>query len=392
MKKDWKYLIYLSIVFGLFVIVKLTSPKQYDWHLTLSHDDRNPYGTYVLNELLPSVLTKRITKSYLTLYELKDSLKENANVFIVSSRFNAGREDVTTLLDQVYDGGTAFISAQYFSGLLADTLRIETNDHLFEDAKLVDKTDSAFLKITNPFLDTTARYWYRQNDIHQYFNKFDTARATVVARNGFGEPVTLKFHWGDGFLLINATPMAFTNIYVLTQNNYAFVSDMLSYLPDRNVQWTEYYHLGRMESMSPLRFILSNDALRWAYYLTIFSIVIFILFEAKRKQRIIPIVKPLPNTTLQFVSTIGNLYFQHGDHKNIAEKKINFLLDYIRTRYFLPTNTLDDNFTKLLAHKSGKSEDDVKALFNTVNYINRSSVVNVDILLDLNDKMERFTT
>jgi hypothetical protein len=32
--------------------------------------------------------------------------------------------------------------------------------------------------------------------------------------------------------------------------------------------WTEYYHLGRMESTTPLRFILTNEPLRWGYYIT----------------------------------------------------------------------------------------------------------------------------
>jgi hypothetical protein len=114
------------------------------------------------------------------------------------------------------------------------------------------------------------------------------------------------------------------------------------------------------------------------------------IFEAKRKQRIIPVIRPLPNTTVQFVATIGNLYFQHGDHKNIADKKINFLLEQIRSRYFIPTNKLDDTFILLLAQKSGKPEREVIELFNTVNYISRSSVINVEILIDLNDKIEKF--
>jgi hypothetical protein len=391
MKGDWKYIIYVSIVFGLFLVVRLTSPRQFSWRVTYSHKDKNPYGTFALNALLPGFFEeKSITNSYQTLYELKDSLTRNDNVLVLSSNFHAGKEDLAALLDHVNRGGSAFISAQYFSSAMEDTLEFSTKDYLFQNTDILLRSDTSYLQFTNPELDTTARYYYKADDVHQYFNRFDTTRFSVVARNSLAQPVALKTNWGHGVLILNSTPMVFTNIYLLEKKNNSFASGLFSYLPDGNMERTEFYHLGRMESATPLRFILSNDALRWAYYLTISSILLFMIFEAKRKQRIIPVIRPLPNTTVQFVATIGNLYFQHGDHKNIADKKINFLLEQIRSRYFIPTNKLDDTFILLLAQKSGKPEREVIELFNTVNYISRSSVINVEILIDLNDKIEKF--
>jgi hypothetical protein len=34
MKKDWKYFLYISAAFGIFIILKLSSPKKYDWTIT----------------------------------------------------------------------------------------------------------------------------------------------------------------------------------------------------------------------------------------------------------------------------------------------------------------------------------------------------------------------
>jgi hypothetical protein len=391
MKKDWKYIIYLSIVFGLFLVVRLTTPRQFSWNVTYSHKDKNPYGTFALNSLLPDLFENRtVRNSYQTLYELKDSLARTDNVLIVASNFHAGKEDLEALLGHVHKGGSAFVSAQYFASIMEDTLDFSTKDYLFENTDILLRSDTTHLRFTNPAMDSAARYYYKADDVHQFFNRFDTARFSVVTRNSLNQPVTLKTKWGDGVLLLNCTPMAFTNIYLLEHENHSFASRSFSYLPPADVERTEFYHLGRMESATPLRFILSNEALRWAYYLTVISILLFMIFEAKRKQRIIPIIPPLPNTTVQFVATIGNLYFQHADHKNIADKKINFLLEQIRSRYFIPTNKLDDTFIRLLAQKSGKPEGEVIELFNTVNYITRSTVINVEILIDLNDKIEKF--
>ena len=78
------------------------------------------------------------------------------------------------------------------------------------------------------------------------------------------------------------------------------------------------------------------------------------IFNAKRKQRIIPIIKPLANTTVDFTKTIGNLYFQEGNHDTIMEKKIIYFLEKIRHDYLIDTQILDEEFIKKVNQKTGK--------------------------------------
>jgi hypothetical protein len=391
MRKDWKYIIYVTGAISLFVAVKLLGPKQYDWSVSLAHDDKDPYGTFALNQLLPGLLTdKQIRNSYQTLYELKDSLQPEENVMIFSSRLTCDKEDTKVLLEHAARGGTAFISAQYFWGHLSDTLNLATYDYFFNGGDILNRSDTSYLKFTSPHLDTTAHFQFKRENIHNYFERFDTTRTTVIARNDYGRPVTIRMTWGKGYLVLNSTPLAFTNIYLLAASNHEFVSKTMSYLQDGDVHWTEFYHLGRMESKTPLRFILTNEPLAWAYYITVVSIILFMLFEAKRKQRIIPVIKPLANTSLEFVSTIGNLYYQNGDHKNLAEKRIHFLLEQIRTKYLLKTSMFNDEFLNALASKSGNTKEEVEALFRTISFILSSTMISAGQLMDLNSKIERF--
>jgi hypothetical protein len=215
-------------------------------------------------------------------------------------------------------------------------------------------------------------------------------RTTVVARNDYGYPVTIRIAVGKGNLVLNSTPLVFTNIYLLSDHNHEFAAGTLSFLPPEDVTWTEYYHLGRMEASTPLRFILANEPLRWAYYIAIFSILTFMLFELKRRQRIIPVIKPLANSTLDFVRTIGNLYLQSGDHKNIAEKKIQFFMDQLRTKHLLNTMVLDEAFIKALSKKTGKDEQETYDLVKTVNIVRSKEKISAEELMDLNQKMEKF--
>ena len=391
MRKDWKYILYISIAFSLYVLVKMMSPAAYNWTITFAHEDKNPFGAYALDKLLPSFFTqKKITHSYKTLYELKDTLHSQENIFIITQTFDPSKEDTKTLLKHVEDGGNAFIAAQNFSGKFSDTLHLNVGDVLFQSGFSLDQKDTATLHFVNPRMDTTKQFYFRRDNTHNYFSNFDSVRTTVVAKNDRYLPVTIRIPRGKGVFILNSTPLAFTNIYLLHKENYAFASTTFSYLPQREVRWTEFYHLGRRELQTPLRYILTNEPLSWAYYLIVISILIFMFFEAKRKQRIIPIVKPLANSTLEFVSTIGNLYYQNGDHKNIAEKKINFFWEQIRTNYWMNTNRRDEQFIVSLAKKSGHSEEEVNSLVKLIFTIQSKKWIDASELTELNNKLEKF--
>jgi hypothetical protein len=370
-------------------MVQLTRPKQYNWSVTYSHEDKNPFGTSALDVLLESISRKAI-HSYKTLYELKDSLKIQRPLFILASSFNAEKEDTKVLLNYLNKGGTALIVADYFSGALADSLGISCYDNLFKDKALFLRDDTATLHFVNPHFDTLKSFPYRRDNIHNYFGKIDSVKASVIAKNEIGQPVMVHIGYGSGNLYLACTPMVFTNIHLLSKENHEFASNLLSFLPAKEMLRTQYYHLGRLEATTPLRFILTNPSLRWAYYISLTAILLFIVFEAKRRQRIIPIIKPLANTTLEFATTIGNLYFQKGDHKNMAEKKIAFFFDQVRNYYFLNPHHHSEGFADILSKKSGHPIDQVKKLLQQINYINTSSTITADSLTSLNKSIEQF--
>jgi hypothetical protein len=389
--KDWKYIFYVVAAAVIFLVVRLLSPKQFDWRITFDPKDKNPYGAYALNELLPGLFPgKKVETSFQTLYEIKDSLNRSGNVIILSSHFTAEDTDVNSLLKHVNNGGSALISSSYFWGPLNDTLGFSvTSDFRFLPGG-GDRIDTTYLAFENVHLDTATRYAFRRDNIEHYFHRYDTATMRVIARNEEGRPVSVLVRWGKGTLILNSTPLVFTNINLLGDGSHAFAAKTLSYLPVDDIQWTGFYHVGRMEARTPLRFVLTKESLRWAYFITIISLFLFIIFEVKRKQRVIPIIKPLENTTLEFVSTIGNLYYQNHQHKSIAEKKILFFLEHVRTKYWLSTLKIDASFIGVLSKKSGKSEDQVRKLFDTINTIRSQEQISAAALMDLSEQIEAF--
>jgi hypothetical protein len=392
-RKDWKYIAYLLAAVTVYLVIKMVSPRELDWTITYYHKDKNPHGTFALNELMGNLFPeKKIHRSNLTIYEWYDSVKVPVNFISFSTTFNPGKEDVEALLRNIEKGGTAFIAAQYFMGIFSDTLKLGTSDYFFDTSisETITQNDSSFLKFTNPKLPPMDKPVFPRKNIHNYFSSFDSARTQVVAVNDLNLPVTLKVTWGKGTLYLNATPLVFTNVYLLQRANYRFIERSLSHLPIAETYWTEFYHLGRLEAGTPLRFILSNEPLAWAYYISIAALALFIVFETKRTQRIIPVIKPLENTSLEFVHTIGNLYYQSGDCKNIAEKRIAYFLDQLHTKHNITAHHLTDEWLHSVSGKTGNSLESVTRLFQLIQTIHNKPSITTGELKDLSKKIDSF--
>ncbi len=389
MTKDWRYIFYIAILVAIFLLVQLSRSKQFDWRVTYASADANPYGTVALQTLLRQS-GYQLNNSYKTFYELKDSIPTETALFAVARSMSVGTEDTNALLQYVARGGHALLMGDYFYGKLADTLGISVDDNLFKGGELFPQKDTLNLHLVNTSFDTLATFPVRNDHIHTHFGRVDSVRATVLIRNEANQPVAIRVQHGQGTLILACTPMVLTNIHILSSDNARLASSLFSCLNSTAITRTEYYHLGRMEAGTPLRFILHNETLRWAYYLLMCLILLFIFFEAKRKQRIIPIIKPLENTTLEFVATIGNLYYQRGDHKNIAEKKITFFWDRVRSNYYLNVSPGQDGFAEVLAKKTGHMPQAVHDLLSQFNAVHNARQIDGSTLQKLSESIAEF--
>lgn len=392
MKGERKYYALLMLLAVVVVAVQLFSPRPLDWTPNYLPNNKDPYGAYVTDSLFVSFFGPRKVRHHaLTFYEMADSLRPGDNLLSFSDEFSADRESVRVLLQRVSEGSTAFLSAQRFFGLLSDTLRLYTSDVFFSGyaSLLKNQGDTTDLKFITS--NTQKRgYYYQLENVSYFFSPDSLLRpAFIMATNAWNKPVTLRIPWGQGSLILNSTPLAFTNNYLLVGRNHEFASQSLSRLPRTTTWWTSYYQFGRMENPSPLRYILSQEPLRWAYYLTMTGLLLFILIEAKRKQRMIPILRPPGNTSLEFVRTISQMYWVAKDHRAIALKKIAYFLDQVRSRYHLPREISDD-FLRQLTRKSGVDRESVVRLFALIESIQYAAQISEDTLHQLTNEIHKF--
>lgn len=392
---------FLGVCFTALVLLQFYMPKPINWSLSYIKNSKTPFGTSALYGMLPEIFSDQtITDSNLPTYNtLKNTSYTNRNYIIINNVFKPDTLDMRELLKFVSKGNNVFIAANVIEGPLADTLKISTGNYFNFSMDSLDDTlnlstfgktyDSVTTNFTNPQLKAPTNYIYAKGVEGTYLSSFDTINSYVLGKDINDKINFIKTNFGSGHIYINTLPEAFAN-YHFVNTNYSYVYKSLSYLPNQTTIWDEYYKAGNDKSDSPLRVIFNNPPLLKAYYLLILSLILFIIFGAKRKQRVIPIIEPYRNTTLQFVDIVGTLYYQTGNHKNIADKKITYFLEYIRTTFQTKTNLYDDVFITRIANLSGISQDEVQKLFYYFSDLSIKQTISQEELLNLNKMIENF--
>lgn len=394
------YIFFFAICFTLLAVIKMYTPKPVNWTMTYTKKDKNPFGTSALYSMLPKIFPEQtIRYSETPVYNtLKNTSYTGYNYIFINDQFAPDTLDTRELLNFATRGNTVFIAANYFDRKFADSLKTRTDKHFgflnidVKDSSFVGldyKHDTVAINFLNPNFKKNTNYLYSKGVEGYWFQSFDTANTTAIGQDYLNHINFIKISAGRGNIFLTTLPEVFTN-YNFVDSNYTYVYKALSYLPVQPTIWDEYYKSGNVKNESPLRVVFNNNILLKGYYLLIFSLILFMLIGIKRKQRIIPVVEPFKNTSLQFVETVGTLYYQAGDHKNVADKKITYFLEYIRSSFQTKTAHFDDPFIERISSLSGTRQETVHQLFNYIEYMSSKASITQEELLKLNKMIEDF--
>jgi hypothetical protein len=377
------YISLASIVLIVYLIAQFNKPKPTDWSTTLSSNDKIPFGTYILynriTDIFPGAKVKTFREPVYNV--IADENIENGTYMIIGDDIDIDTNDYVQLKKYIEKGNDVFIAANTFSGELSKTLKVYTENDSASATRI------GF--INNQWKDNL--YDVDKYSSNGYFADFDTAKAVVLGNNQYHHYNYIRFPMGKGNLYLNANPQMFTNYSLLQDMGAAYSSIALSYVKNnKNLYWDQYYTLGREGAESPMRVFLQNDSLRWAFYIAIFSLLVFVLYEMKSRQRIIPIIPPLNNTTVEFAGIVGQVYYEQRNNGNIAQKKAAYFLEHIRSTYNIRTQVFDEEFITTLSQKSGAKPELVKDLANQITHVNMTSQISDNELIDLNRNIEQF--
>lgn len=381
------YLAGSTVAMLLYLVAQYYKPKPTNWTPTYLKEDKAPFGTYILYHELESLFPGgRTGTSRLPVYNtLKEKEFEHSNYLLIAGEVKMDEYDYQELVKYMHRGNNVFIAAYKLSDFLNDTLKLQMNSVGYSN-----KT-GAPLNFVSPALKAKHPYIFDRGLGDQYFSKVDTLRALALSRNSKGYVTFVKYVFGKGGLYILPSPQLLSNYSLLNPAGAEYVSKALSYLPvAKRVIWDENNTRGNTDDESVLRVLFKHDQLRWAYYLALFGLLILVFFEMKRRQRIIPVIEPLRNTSVDFVKVVGKVYYQQRDNRDIVQKKISYFLEHVRSSYRLKTTRLDQEFLAALVLKSGVEETIVLQLIEIINKVSEAAMVNDDQLISLNKLIEKF--
>jgi len=369
-----KLILYIGIVViiaGLLIYDDATSPTPIDWTPTYATNAKTPLGLYVFNEELSDLVkTDTIEKFRVTPYEFFDEKYDYDNEkYTIKGTFlsinetdEIDNQSAIELLSFADYGNTVMLSMKSFPQKIIDTLGLSP------DSRFI--TDSVQFSLQK---SPSKKYWYNEGIGVTFFDSLTPKKVKssgikilgYQTDHGKKLPNFIEIPFGNGRILLHTQPTVFSNYYLLRGNNYKYAQDVVSLIPRGTIYWQDGNATSNL-SDSPLSYIMKQPALKAAYYLGLLGLLVFIFFNAKRKQRIIPEIIPLRNTTIDFAKTIGNLYFMEGDHHTIIEKKIIYFLEQVRTEYLIDTYSLDDAFAEKLHLKTGKPIEEIQTAINLI--------------------------
>lgn len=223
----------------------------------------------------------------------------------------------------------------------------------------------------------------------------DTA-ATYLGHGSDDYVNFVKIPYGKGNFYIHSTPLAFTNYHLVTEEGYQYASKVFSHLGPGDIYWDEFSRIGQPSTdpsqgeRSPLAYIFSQRSLKWALYITLALLLIFILFRSKRKQRVVPILESKENTSLEFVQTIGTLYFQQNEHRQLALQKMKLFLQFIRNRYNVPTNNVSREIINKISFKSQVPASSIESIFDQHQWIESQPEIRDVNLISFHQSIDNF--
>ncbi|SDH90631.1 DUF4350 domain-containing protein [Winogradskyella thalassocola] len=395
-KKGKLYIILVAFTILAIVVLEMNKPKALNWFPSYATHHKIPFGAYVFNNQL-----KRVADSVSIVdrppFEYLKNNDINGTYLFYNGGIEFGKEELNSLLDWVSNGNTLIVAAVNFEEKLLDTLNLKTRS-----VNTFDNFNNEYqVKLVNPAIDNSLTYKYDRSTTFFHFNKIDTLETSIIGLidtyRGKNKPMedtlisSIKQPFGDGEIILSTFPQAFTNYFILQSPNQDYTAGLLSYIDTSKPVYVDtYYKTGKTFYTSPMYLFLNTKSLKWAYYLVLIGALIYIIFEGKRKQRAIPIVKSLKNQTVDFTRTIANMYYESGKHKDISQHKVHHFLEYIRNTLHLSTAEINTSFINNLAARSNNTVDDTKALFQLIESLNQKNDISPTELERLNTLIEQF--
>lgn len=354
---------------------------RYDWRESYSIKAEEPFDLSDFHRLAKSHFERNQLLDHATSFQtaFSDSASGPLTYMFVGTSQYLSRAETDSLFGAVRAGADAFIATDAYSEYFIEQLGIG-----FRRVMRVDSTESYFLqhpdfagkeyKLSYFFRDTLSNcFWtsWETADDANYLNQ--NSDVVLLGVNAARNAHFVRVGLGKGHFFLHFAPVVFTNLMISRDSGLVYSLDVLRHLnPKSTLLWDEIsrkpkpdYEPGSSDSRSPLSFVLSEPALRTAWYILLGSLVLLLVFRSRRAQRIIPVLPVNRNGTMEFTRAIGREFHRTRNYSALQREQWQVFLAYVRQHFGLSTQTLDTNFIQRLTSRTGQPLEQIKELIQT---------------------------
>lgn len=408
MKKSLPYLL-LMILAGAIVLLFFTgknnTERKPDERVTLRRQDKLPYGNWVafheLETLFPGaqVLVSRKEPGYWDSVSLYD---DNQLYLSFAENFSADENELRKLIAFAQNGNDVFIAARTISSATDKLLQANSSSMYYTPFTNGQDNKTRLILKTPPFRDTVY-YQYPGISFYSHFSNVNENTTQILGLNENNQTNFIRLRAGKGNFFVHLEPLAFTNYFLLHNYNIGYYEKAMSLIRPgiTRVIWDEYYlnkpdenkpenTKGWMRTLMDMQNEAGDHPFRSAFWLLMVLGLIYVLLEMRRRQRLIPLLPKIKNESLDFVRTIGRLYFEKSDHRNLCRKMAAYFLEHVRTRYKLPTGMLNDAFIQGLHYKSGAAVHQIREIVSFISYLDEGQKITRQHLVRFHQQLESF--
>ena len=428
MKGSRLYILFLIAFLVVVFIMQLLAPHKFIWNPTYDKYDKEPFGSYVFDDILSSSIDD-YTVVNKTFYQInqEDSVTNGRAFLLTEASPVFYQTDIENLYRIIHSGNQVMLCTDHFSYCLRDTLGFEpafarntvfnlinVNNNkervsifLGTDTLKPEQTYQVFSQtlplriipgIQKRESDSTDKQDGEEDEFEETIEEFmekedvpekeealesendeskapasyfipmkcDSMEILVWDENNL--PLAIRAFLGKGELILVTTPLMFTNFGMLDGTNASYVFRLLSFMKGKPLTRIEAYGTHDEKPQTPLRYILSEAPLRWATYTGLLFLLLFMAFTAKRRQRIIPVVKAPQNRTFGFMQLISNLYYQK--HENIEMLKMKYMYFCADVKNLIGVELYErvpaEPDYKRLVEKTGMEKDFISMLLQNI--------------------------
>lgn len=385
-----------------------TSGKKYEstfvssnWNKKFQPFDKDPLGLYLFNTLAQSHINKSKdvyqVDDWNSLSSLMNSGEKQKTFLFVGNIFGIRNNEIDSILSSVSEGSNLFLSYNETTSNIMERLfekdkgQLQYNLLVEYSAMVNVFTDKMKCKMINLYQnDTIAAEW-------NAFGDDIKAKGPIKSLSSFMQMDNfIEIEIGKGSVFLHTNPAMFYNYQIKRNSGFKYTEFVLSQIPkDQDILLLE---LGRLsddygnhdvdeqnggegkEDTSFLKVIFENPMLLAALILSIFGLLLFVIFRSKRIRPIVPYKAGPSNMTVAFAETITSIYFAKRNPFGLLQVQRKNFYATIQKHFFVDLQRREDDKTLMvLAEKTNKPFEEIKNIINQFETKEAFSVSDADV-------------